>query len=204
MEVCYGTSMNFISRFFKKSDKKNIYHPDYRDKVEKTFKLNGVQYYRFKDQINTPHLRDYYSDFYIRQYRAGIDFEKLEEYLTKIDDFLNKGKLGDAIYINRALKERIQANLGLDMLYNIASVCYFTGDEDLERYSPTENREKIKAFKEEKEDLSFFLTKPMIDIFPLLSSFVSDSEVFLKKMDLAKELTSEIDSLFLAPSDKDS
>jgi hypothetical protein len=193
--------MNFIRNLIKSTpEKRNIYHGDFRNKIEPAFKLDQ-QYYRFKDQADTPHLRNFYKDYYVDQYRKGMDFESLDEYLAKIQEQIDKGKLGDASYTTRALRERINANQSLDLLYKIATVCYFTEDEYLEGFSISDNREKLQKFRESK-DLSFFLTNPMTDIFPLLSSFVSDSEVFLSRVQVAKELTSEIDSLFLHPSDK--
>lgn len=191
-----------VKRLFKSdSEKRNIYHGDFRNKIEPAFKLDK-QYYRFKDQADTPHLRNFYKDYYVDQYRKGMDFESMDQYLAKIQELVDKGKLGDASYTTRALRERINVNQNLDLLYKIATVCYFTEDEDLEGFSVSDNKEKLETFRESK-DLSFFLTNPMIDIFPLLSSFVSDSEVFLSRVQVAKELTSEIDSLFLRPLGKE-
>lgn len=193
--------MNFIRRFIKHNpEKRNIYHGDFRNKIEPAFKLDQ-QYYRFKDQADTPHLRNFYKDYYVDQYRKGMDFESLDQYLSKIQEYIDKGKLGDASYTTRALRERINANQNLDLLYKIATVCYFTEDEDLDGFSISDNREKLEAFRG-SHNLSFFLTNPMTDIFPLLSSYVSDSEVFLSRVQVAKELTREIDSLFLHQSDK--
>jgi hypothetical protein len=195
--------MNFIRRFINSSpEKRNIYHPNYRDKVEKAFNLSGINYYRFKDPLDTPHYRNFYSDLFIDQYRRGVSNEVLLSYLDEFDKHGNKGQIGDLMMKVRLLRERIQANQQLDLLYRIATVCYFTDEEDLETYSIPDNKHKLEVFTQSK-DLSFFLTSPMTDIFPLLSGFVSDSEVFLSRVQLAKELTEQIDLLVFSPSGKE-
>jgi hypothetical protein len=193
--------MNLLRSFFKKDpEKRNIYHVDYRDKVELAFKIDNVSYYRFKETSKTPHLRMFYMNFYIDQYRNGMEFEPLESYLEKIQDQVERGKIGDASYTIKALRERIKINQELGLLYKIATVVYFTDDEDLENFYPSENADKLKTFRKSKEH-AFFLTSPMINIFPLLNSFVSDSGAFLNKVRAAEEIINEIDSLFLHPSD---
>ena len=194
--------IRIIKELFKKdSDLRNIYHPSFKGKIEKAFVLNGIQYYRFKSHIDTPHLREYFNNHFIVQYRRGVDDEVLISYIEECERHGNKGQIGDLLFKLKLLKERLKANMSLDLLYQIATVNYFTDSEDLDRYTLSEQKKKLSEFKASK-DLSFFLTSPMIDIFPLMSSFVSDSEVFLSRVGLAKDLTEQIDSLVFSHSHK--
>src|SRR5687768_10726809 len=119
--------IQIFKRLFNQSpEKRNIYHPNYKDKVEKAFNLRGINYYRFKDPLDTPHFRSFYSDLFIDQYRRGVSNEVLLSYLDEFDKHGNKGQIGDLMMKVRLLRERIQANQQLDLLYRIATVCYFT------------------------------------------------------------------------------
>jgi hypothetical protein len=195
--------MNFIRRFISSSSpERNARHPDYKKLVEPKFKIKGVQYYAFKDAKDMPHMRIYFYHWYVNQYEMGIDHETLLAYNTRTKECANKGLLGDVIKISQLLEERIKANMGMDILYQIASVFYFTDEEDLEDYSIYKNKSKIESFRRDK-DLSFFLTNPMIDFFPHLIQYTQDSKTFLQMVDSIKELTKEIDSLVLSPLDKE-
>lgn len=197
------TFMNFISRLFKKDpQKRNIYHPDYSDQVEYAFQVNGVKYYRFKKAVKMPEFRNFYNSVYIDQYRRGVDDETLLAYLKTFKEHVDKGQLGDLAYKVRLLEERLKANQNLDLLYQIATVNYFTEDEDLESYSVTDNKKKLEEFKKSKDN-AFFLTNPMIDIFPQLSLYTKDSKAFSRMAEVARELTEQIDSLVFSLQSKE-
>lgn len=191
-----------IRIFKRKSKLRNIYNSEYSNKIEAAFKIDGVQYYRFKEGEKLPHMRAFYFNWYVNQYEMGVDHSTLMDYLDRMDGLANKGKLGDVIVLIRLLIERTKANMGMDVLYEIASVFYFTDEEDLEEYSISKNKSKVATFRKNK-DLSFFLTSPMTSLFPRLPSFVDDLEGFLKTLETTRDLTSEIDSLAFSPSVKE-
>jgi hypothetical protein len=194
--------MNFIRSLIKRNSQvRNIYHPDIKDKVEYAFSLNGKAYYRFKEDHLMNEMRRFQKILFLTELENGLSHDDLLAYIDKIEEKNNKGLVGDTGVILGLLKQRIQVAKDPDTFYKIASVDYFDEDEELTQYDRKYNVKKIEEFKESKE-LPFFLTRPMIDIFPQLESLGSDSKVFLNQLEEMRELKTQIDSLTLEQSSR--
>ncbi len=190
-------SMNSISRFIKKENKVfNIYHPEIRDKIEYAFTLNSVKYYRYKESHLTKVIRYKYQIQFLNEYELGITYEDLINYIDELEKHINKGQLGDIAIKLRLIKQRAQIYKDFDLFYKIASAYYFDENEDVTTYDFRYNKKKIKEFKETK-DLSFFLTKPLINLFPSLTSLTEDLSYFLTMAEEAREMKTEIGTLIL-------
>lgn len=188
-----------IKSFFKKDPQvRNVYHPDIKDKVEFAFSLHGVQYYRFKEDYHMNEMRRFQKIIFLTELENGISHDDLLVYIAKFRENNNKGLVGDNGALLNLLDQRIKIAKDPDTFYKIASVDYFDDSEELTQYDRKYNQKKIDAFKSSKE-LPFFLTRPMIDIFPQIASLALDSEHFLREIQDMRDLKKEIDSLILKP-----
>ena len=195
--------MNFISKLFKKDPEvRNIYHPEVKDKVEYAFTENGVKYYRYKEDHHMFEMRRYQKAIFLTEHENGITHDDLIAYIEEIKKNVNKGQLGDVALKLELLEQRTKIARDPDTFYKIASIDYFDDMEELTTYDRNYNKRKIEDFKASKE-LGFFLTRPIIDIFPQLATLASDSKAFLDQITEMKDLKNRIDSLTFGHSNKE-
>lgn len=138
--------------------------PVLKDPAERVFTINGVGYYKFKDISKVKCQRamvtsDWYNELAMRATR-----EFLIKHTEAIDKLL--GSTSIDIYkiktLNMQLKERLEMIYETDIIYKIASVVFFTKDEDPYQYDDLLGREKVNLFKEQDKDdknMGFFFGK---------------------------------------------
>jgi hypothetical protein len=190
--------IRWLNNFFNKSSQvRNVYHPDYINKVEIAFSINGVSYFRFKDTKDTPNLRWFFYNWFLEQYDLGVTYESASIFVDRALSLLDKGKIIDAGSVLKIFKELINAKAKADLIYDLATVHYFTENEMLEEYLFSMNKEKKEIFKNSK-DHGFFLTNPMKDIIEQLRSSPLDLEAFLSQVKLEEEIIKEINSIVLS------
>ena len=176
--------MKLINWFKSKTERK----PELKDAIQKVFSINGVNYYQFKDIAKIKCQRaltvnDFYNELTMR---ATRDF--LIQHTEAIEKILNSNNID--IYkvntLNNQLKERLEMIYETDIIYKIASVVYFTKEENPYEYDDLVGREKIDLFKSQG-DAFFFKT-----LFRNLIGSVSTSEKDLATyMKVGKEITTE-------------
>jgi hypothetical protein len=189
--------MNFINRLIKRNNQvRNIYHPDIKDKVEYAFSLHGKRYFRFKEDHLMYEMRRFQKIIFLTELENGLSHEDLLAYIDVLEQHNNKGQIGDTGLKLKLLRQRVEAAKDPDTFYKIATVDYFDDEEELTKYDRDYNKKKLQDFKESKE-LPFFLTRPMLDIFPQLASLALDSEAFTAQIQEMKDLKDQIDSLTL-------
>jgi hypothetical protein len=194
--------MNFIRKFFKSDPEvRNIYHPEVRVKIEYAFSLDGVKYYRYKEDHNMYEMRRFQKIQFLTEYENGLTHDDLISYIHEIKGNVNKGQLGDVALKLELLEQRTKIAKDPDTLFKIATVDFFDENEELTTYDRSYNKRKLEIFKLSKE-YSFFLTRPMIDIFPQLASLAFDSVAFSSQIEEMKDLKEKIDSLTFGQSYK--
>lgn len=143
----------FISFFERK--------PETTEPIEKSFQINGVNYYKYKDISKVKNQRaltvnDFYNELSMRCTR---------DFLIKHCEASNKILNSTSIDIYKLktlvmqLEERLDMIYETDLIYKIASVVFFTKDENYLDYDDLLGREKIALFKaQDKEDknMGFF------------------------------------------------
>lgn len=139
------------------------------EKIEFGFELGGVSYYKFKAEGDMPAGR--YMEFTVKyeEMRMGVNREFMEKITGDMLDCFNPkatGKNAGIMDMNR-LHEcvlEIKARLSMapigDDIYAYLSVIFFPLDEDVARYDPARNAEKIKAWKAMPPP-DFFLMNPI-------------------------------------------
>jgi hypothetical protein len=177
--------LRLIKRFFDN-------HLANSSKIEKAFKVNGIQYYNFKDYMDMPVYRWKLMEAWMRNYDARITDETLRAYIDKILGHLEGNPINAtrAAYLCYKLKERTHLAVEDEILWRLASICYFDKTERLEDYDGDYNVKKIESWKRSGQ-LDFFYTKPMSDIFKFKTISKKDLEALLRE---AEETRRKIDS----------
>ena len=134
-------------------------------------------------------VNDFYNELTMR---ATRDFLLLHcEAVDKILTNNTKIDLGSLFKLNQQLQERLEMIYETDIIYKIASVVFFTKDENPLDYDDLLGREKIALFKEQdKEDkeMGFFFGT----LFKILigSTGMSDKDLQIY-MEVGSQITKE-------------
>lgn len=167
--------------------------PETTEPIEKSFQIKGVGYYKYKDISKVKNQRaltvnDFYNELSMR---ATRDF--LLKHCEASNKILNSTEI-DIFKLKTLvmqLEERLEMIYETDLIYKIASVVFFTKDENYLEYDDLLGREKIALFKQQdKEDpnMGFFfgtLFKSLIG-----STDMSDKDLLIY-MTVGHQITQE-------------
>ncbi len=187
----------------KKSNQKtfNIYHEDFSDKVEpatdsngKQFEVDGIKYYRFKQDTYMPYGRYKMQTMFIKQVDLNMTpkilsawIEKIEQNISGEKGQVNLTKVYEAIM---AIKTRLALTFEIETVYSYASVVYFDDTENLYEYDKKSNEEKIARWRE-ANTIDFFYLRPMSELFGLKNISRTDLEAYIKIIKEVTDQTSE-------------
>lgn len=143
--------------------------------------INGKQYYKFKQAADIPQNRFvHYLDFR-EESKMGMTREEIITYCNELIKANNKGDLSRVGALSITLKDSVANCTPIEVLYNLASLVYFTKDEDLSCYDLDYNEEKIRLFKQVKNK-GFFLTQLLENTLKVTGqSLPEDIEDYLRK-----------------------
>ncbi|MEH0156495.1 hypothetical protein V6R21_20270 [Limibacter armeniacum] len=125
-------------------------HPQTRKKVllVEGVTVEGQEVYRFADAADLPETRRmFFSDFY-RDMQNGLNPEELSNYMDAIVQAASVHDFGKVVQLSQMVKDISLNCRSTDSLYRMASLFYFTLEEDISDYDFTIAEEKIKAFKQ--------------------------------------------------------
>ncbi len=174
-----------------KSDKVyNLYHPELIDKVEESFKVQGVQYYTFKKDTQVRYGRYLILQAFLQEVNFRMSTDTLKTYITKITEQLNGSKgqinLGNALELLGHMKNLTELAFEPDTVYRLASCLFFDDQEDLRSWDKKHNETKITAWRA-NGTVDFFYNK----LFQELTSLSDISETvirdYLDKVELLKK-----------------
>jgi hypothetical protein len=173
-----------LRKLFVKEQPRNIYHPDYADKIVPAVTIDGTRYYSFKDELDMPYGRYQYLATFLQAIELRMDLKTLNAYVDRIEAALSldkgKIKLGDAVIALTQLRTRTKILFDIELAYNIASCVYFTEDEILNSYSMEANKNKIEAWRR-SGSLDFFMSQPVKRLLGLGDLSTSDLMIYLSK-----------------------
>ncbi len=176
-----------VKKFYKKHfpDKTlTVYSEEERDKVIPVIKWQGVQYYKYKDNIDMRYGRYMYLATFIQAVENRMTLEVLTAYLDKLEANLSGGKghinIGDSIIILKQLRTRTRLIFDEELAYNLASCIFFTDKEPLDSYSMELNKNKIEAWRASGA-LNFFMLEPVRTLLGLTNLSETDLINYLKK-----------------------
>lgn len=175
--------MNIIKKLFSFLYKTEwIVKPSHE--IKEVFRIDGEPYYAF---VNGP-------DAYYERYMAGldriseieqrIDRKYLDDFMKLMKEYISKGDLYNASIVIRNLEDRRNYVFNQELLYNLASVWYFSKDENCYTYNYEFADQKIQKWKKHPEALAFFLQSPMKEYFPLSDTLKENILNYLKGANL--------------------
>lgn len=168
--------------------------------VELAFEIGGKRFWQFVDPMNTPCLRGLSALTVYDELRMRTTYEHLEkenEFMTerfkKLEEALD-GKNG-RIQLSKAFeqiramkevvayrKERMQIMINADLIYKLASVVFFTEEENPYKYDHEYAKKKIELWKQHEGMYDFFLREPLIRLLPFLEELQGTSPTSLEAM----------------------
>lgn len=162
--------MNVFTRLFRKKDFPNVYHPDFRDKVEKAFVSRGVQYYRMKKDTQIPYGRYKRMQEFMLEYDLRMKLETFIAYLADLKKNLfgavGTVNLENAFKVISKMEARAHLAFSPQQAYNLATIVYFDDNENLYGYDEDHNKKKVKSWMEDKK-VDFFYTRPLDELLNL-------------------------------------
>ena len=190
--------LNFWKKNKKNPKSYNIYHEDFSDKIEpaldnegKQFEVDGIKYYRFKQDSFMPWGRYKMLSMFIKQ----VDLRMTPQILGGFIDKIEKNISGEKGNVNltkcfealMAMKARLALTFEIETVYSYASVVYFDDTENLYDYDKTTNDKKIARWRE-ANTIDFFYMRPMGELFGLKNISKPDLEAYIK---VIREVTSQ-------------
>jgi len=164
--------------WFSSNGKPKLDHP-----VEYRFSIGKERFYQFKDISKIKCQRaltvsDFYNELAMRTTR---DFLLL--HTEAIDKELNRDSISiDQIIslktLNQQLKERLEMIYETDIIYKIASVVFFTLDENVYEYDDQLGRERIALFKSQGD--AFFFGTLFKNLIGLKDISEADLKTYMK------------------------
>ncbi len=179
----------------KKPDKWEGVKDEHR--IVKAFEFEGVEYFKFEDEFNLCTGRafatlDYYEELrqrttreYLQAFNDAIntELENARNTMVVTNHELDLNRVYQHIekigQLNKYLTERLDFIVDYETLYKLASVVFFTRDEQPYDYDFKYNREqKIPAFMRMGAD--FFLLMPVNELVPFGNMSTDDLMDYLK------------------------
>lgn len=175
----------------------NIHHPDIADNVEIAFEVGLVKFYRMKTELRLPTGRYKYHYKYLQENSLRIDLPTLQAFLHEINRSIsgkrNNIELGEAIINIHKLLSRTSLPFDPELARKLASVSFFTEDEDLSTFDESHAKWKIEHWREHKFH-DFFLTKPVEELLNLkgisiesLEQYLTEAEQLMKDLALSPQ-----------------
>jgi hypothetical protein len=180
-----------------------VYSVDERDKVIPAIKWNGIQYYRYKDDLDMRYGRYIYLSTFMQAVEMRMDLPTINAYLSTLETSLNGGKgnvdIGSAIIAVKQMQTRTKILFDEDLAYNLASCVFFTDNEPLDTYSMELNKKKIEAWRASGA-LSFFMVQPVRQLLGLTNLSETDLITYLNN---TRPIIKELKQAMQAVSNKE-
>jgi len=129
-------------------------------RIKYAFTVGITDYYQLVNDLDLPEKRFAYLRHYYHEMQMRLTKETLLEFMDAMKKAVNpeKGKSVELGKVDRLIDEITERTKWLfepESLYRMASVVYFTLDEDITDYDERENEAKIKAFKKKDHVIPF-------------------------------------------------
>lgn len=158
---------------------------DHPGEIREAFTYAGKMYYTF-DMYSLPTIRglqalDYFDEFNMRCTRDFLLlFVKAQEEILSNTKRLDLIKMGQLI---RNLKDRLDLVFVPDHVYRLASVLFFTAEENPYHFDRELANKKIVEWKKDPEMLSFFLRVPLKDLVPFKDTVPLNMSIYSAVVD---------------------
>lgn len=159
-------------------DKRRQQKEKYR--IEYAFTSSGTKYYRFADITNLPYERGLMALSVYQEVEMRCSRQFLLQYADAIDKLLHQQRIDifKIQQLNQILKQRLTLTTDTELLYKLASVCYFDKTENPAVYEPEYAERKIAKWRKDKGVHDFFMQKPLLELMPFLQSVNTDLDTY--------------------------
>lgn len=130
-----------------KDPKKITVHPKYDLAIEYKHTIDGVHYYQLANDYEMFENRFRYLRTYYSQLELKFTSKTLADFMNKIMEQAEKGKLSEVFKIAEEVKYRSEWLFEPESLYNLYSVVVFDLQENIKDYDINYNKRKIKSLK---------------------------------------------------------
>lgn len=179
-------------------DKYTIHHPDLEGQTELAFEAGLKKFYRFKEDFRMPTGRYKYVYKRFKEHDLRMTREILLKYLDLLEKILSGGEKGKAVNLFNISKTvydmRSWTKLPFEpgAIKRLASVVFFTDDEDLSTFDEKDGQAKIDWWEANCVH-DFFSTAPIGDLLNLSDTYRESLQEYLSEMqEIAKALTSDL------------
>lgn len=172
-------------------DKRRKQKEKYR--IEYAFTCGGTKYYRFADITNLPYERGLMALQVYNEVDMRCSRQFLLHYADTIDKLLHEQKI-DIFKINQLneiLMQRLTLTTDTDLLYKLASVCFFDKTENPAVYEPDYAEKKIAKWRKDKGVRDFFTQMPLLELMPFLQNVDTDLDTYSAMCDELNKIHSE-------------
>lgn len=154
MNIFSKTFQSLKNKLFSKQWKKNAKYP-----IVYAFTYLGKDYYEFKDSFNIPYQRALIAVNYQEEYNMRMTREMLKEFIGAIEETLNANpiQITKIMELIQCMKDRLDWSFDTELIFKLASVLYFTDNENPAFYDVIYNSQKIKEWKQSNYLEFFFL-----------------------------------------------
>jgi len=158
----------------------------YEGKLTEKPSTKGTNFWEFVDFNEMPVKRALYSINFLNEVSQKLTKERLIAFLDAMENELNSpdGKITRIHRLLFSLRERTEMIFEPESVYKLASVVYFTDQENPNDYSIKQGFENMARFKT-VSDHTFFLSVPIKKCMPQHS--LSDEDL-LKYLEIAKKI----------------
>lgn len=172
-------------------DKRRAQKEKYR--IEYAFTCGGTKYYRFADITNLPYERGLMAMHVYNEVDMRCSRDFLVRYADAADKLLHEQKIDifKIEQLNQVLKQRLTMTTDVDLLYKLASVCFFDKTENPAVYEPAYAEKKIAKWRKDKGVRDFFTQKPLLELMPFLQSADTDLDTYSAMCDELNRIHSE-------------
>lgn len=171
--------MNFFKKLFNRIEPvkfKTV--PEHE--IEFVF-MSGVEaFYKFVNPQKGPYLRmvkalDIYTELHLR-----ISDDYMKSFLDALSAAAKKGDLEQVFILTHYAKQRRENISDTMQMYKLASVMYFTADENCYDYDYEYNEKKINKWIKNGDVEGFFLKEPMENLAPYFNGSNQTFQQYLK------------------------
>ena len=165
--------IRYIQTFFiKLLTGKKVWGKPTQYPITYAFTFDGVDYYQYENVFNLPYQRAFTAIAIYDEFSMRMTREVLEHYIAAQEAIINSPtiKLTDFAFNIKDMRDRLEWVFEPDTVLKLASVVYFTKEENPANYDVVYNSKKIKEWKRSAGVmLDFFLQVPLQELCPFLT-----------------------------------
>lgn len=169
-------------------------------RIEPAFTVGGIEYFQFPDILSMGFERALSALAFYEELRMRTTREYLDAHCMAVENILSDPKkinVAQLAILNKNLQDRLKMVVEPQIVYKLASVLYFDNTENPYRYDYQYGVTKIERWKKEKSLKDFFLSTPIKDLIPGLSTYEENLESYSRVVEMLndKTLTSILSTL---------